>query len=481
MLHLSRKTCTKEFYDLILAEYPILKHKPDYKRMIQYILYGTFIDETTKLKVIPCDLVAKIEGKRYTKQYRAIGFLNAFQHDVLPAFEWTKANPDRSIARQIKCDGLPPHIKLAFYHEIRNLTQTEGGRVYFDTGEKFTRRNQSAERTRLKELALSMKTDNTLAKDILAYLNTLPVNVFNQQVSKYYGDALVTLQDVLDEIEDTETMEITLVHQSRVLRSIFDQCQVFYQPSATGLSDRIFPLTESILMLKSDVRGALTQDWIELDIKSAHLAIFGHMWQVETVLSFLHSGKSIWTELLELYDLPPHKQLKKVLKDALYSICNGKKPYLVAGDITRYGRSVRAGKVYSTELAEKVRNVFKGDIFISHPVIHAIINARDIATLEVTAEKGAYTCFGRWLSTDDYTIEGVLAAQAQAYELALIAPIYDLAKDNTNNFLIPLHLHEGVSVFVWRKAEQEMWIRRIQDVVDSKAKELGIYTQLEVK
>ena len=71
-----------------------------------------------------------------------------------------------------------------------------------------------------------------------------------------------------------------------------------------------------------------------------------------------------------------------------------------------------------------------------------------------------------------------LAQDAQAVELDLLLPVLGLAK-RTNKFRILLWQHDGFTVKFTEAGKEERWHRRILKVVNEKAIELAIPTQLD--
>jgi len=71
----------------------------------------------------------------------------------------------------------------------------------------------------------------------------------------------------------------------------------------------------------------------------------------------------------------------------------------------------------------------------------------------------------------------LLAQEAQSYELSLLLPVLDLAKKSSNNLAIIAWQHDGFSAVC--KKNKEIWVPAMKQVVENKAKELGINTILE--
>ena len=92
MRPLHRLTVSKPFRELTARTFPALDRNPAYWRFMQYLLFGTFIDEDTGRLIISQKDLAEIEGwTRGMGNYRAIRFLTAFQTEVMTpeTFSWT--------------------------------------------------------------------------------------------------------------------------------------------------------------------------------------------------------------------------------------------------------------------------------------------------------------------------------------------------------------------------------------------------------
>lgn len=453
-MHLTRKKVGVDFRNELLSLLPILKTNVAYRRMIEYLLFGTFIDKDTHQLIISQEIIAQIEGKPFNDRYVAETFLEAFKRDVLPDFEWSSWSMDK--ARSVINNGLSPVIEALRMKEM--LTQ-HAKYVYFVDGDKPSKAKTIKERDKYRMNALNdiQRTETEDARLLLDYMNNLPPHKFIKTVNKY-------IKDAYEAAIKLNARQVTIQQQIALLRTIEDIAQPFYQSSGEQRTVRVFGINESMLMLKKEVRRALTKDWIELDLKSAHLAIFAYLFDITEVNEFLLSGEDIWDSLFEHFNLPYVSEVKKLFKTALYSVVYGMPVANIKGNLTK-------------EL-NKIRVFNAGDTFVSHPIIKALITARDQAMKEITAKGGAATIYGKWLSTDDYTVESILSQLAQAVELKLLMPALHLAAANKTHFTITLWQHDGFSVSL--EDNKDYWIRRIQKVVKNEASRLGINTYLEV-
>jgi hypothetical protein len=239
--------------------------------------------------------------------------------------------------------------------------------------------------------------------------------------------------------------------------------------------------------LRKDLRKLITKGWYEFDLASSQLAIVGKTWEVAEVQEYLRSGSKIWADLINHYgidatdlkktDEAKYEDIKKVLKDSLYSLIYGKQKrnlirFLDEG-LLPFGLK-EAGKK-----------------FLNHPLMKTLFEAREKKITELNGCDTAETIFGRVIKivggkTKDgkptaarkKCIRSIMAQQAQAVELYLLLPVVDLAK-TTNDFQITLWMHDGFSVNFSDATKIERWITRMNQVVVDRADELGIITRLE--
>ena len=86
------------------------------------------------------------------------------------------------------------------------------------------------------------------------------------------------------------------------------------------------------------------------------------------------------------------------------------------------------------------------------PLILALLNARDNALQTIAANGGAENCFGQWQAvTDKRQPRDIMAAIAQAWEMKLIHPAFEVAQ-RTHDFRITLFQHDGFSVHFTQRA-----------------------------
>jgi hypothetical protein len=459
-ISLSRKTVTKSFHDLVYQTYPALADRPAYRRMMEFILFGTAIDEETKQLIISQEMLAAIEDKQAqlgSRHYCAERFLEAFGREVAP-IRWSDWSKKEARARVLLDIDLTPEVRAAHRHEIENKEWHGQDRIYFTSGKAFTRKTQTKirEEDRTNALELLQQAGCEEARVLLDYLNHLPSNRFQKMLS-HIDEAVLESFKIDNELVRTRQMNI--------LRAIVDQPLPLYRP--TSRSVRLFAYNECVALLKGSIRDVLVQDWQGFDLRSAQLAICAREWPVEAVQRFLEARGSIWNSLYEHFKIEPNQEAKDTFKTALYAIVFG-------------GGSDRIRRVFEEGNMDEAA----AQHFLQHPIIAAMWRARKRVLAQITQKGGAVDCFGRWITIPRElgvpNPRSVLAQLAQARELQLLYPVVELAR-TTDEFTIALYLFDGVWIDFKDATKKDRWTRRIVDAVNGQARELGIATELEKK
>lgn len=450
-MNISNRTVSKKFRDIIAQEYPNLKNNRAYWGFLGYLMFGSFREEFSGKLLIPSELIARIEGKfdQWVKNnYISRYFLEKFSQ-AIQFFKWSKWDSEQGLARVVTEINWPQAVSDAISAERQKLW-VDTGRVYLVDGTKFTPKKQIANRRKEKIGALELLKESGCkqAEELLDYMNNLPSNVFYKILANM-PHALEVADALPPESRD---------RQKDLLNTVLDQYQPFYKPTAG--STRIYAFNENLLGLQRDVRKALTRGWLECDLKSAQLAICAKTWEVKKAQKFLKEGGNIWNSLFEHFSLEKNDETKRIFKTALYAIMFGAQKKKLAEILGSLGE----------ESLNK---------FLSHRVIKSMWRARTKQLSKIRKEKGAVNYFGQFISLKSFSDRSILAQLAQAYELALLYPVLELAK-NDKRFQIVLWQHDGFSVHIAKPEDQSNLIFNLKLVVKAKAQELGIQTELEI-
>lgn len=256
------------------------------------------------------------------------------------------------------------------------------------------------------------------------------------------------------------------------LHSIEERPQPIYVGSRQRNTVRLFELYMGLQGIQSDIRRILTQDWIEMDLQNAHLAIVAKVWDIPSVKEYLATGKSIWESLLPHMNIPlTDKNSKSLIKTFLYGCVYGMSLETLERDMVSL-------------LGEE-----KHQAFVSHPVIKAILEARTQRIKAIRQKGGVITHLGEAIHLIRYKNEEglwedsvltILSQEASEFEMLLLEPIIDLSK-SSGDFHVTLYQFDGVSIHLKNSSKKHYVLKRIKKAVDQRAKELDIMTSLIIK
>jgi len=316
-----------------------------------------------------------------------------------------------------------------------------------------------------RQLAESVSWEK--ARTILNYLNSLPARRFAP--IRHNMDAA---SGVLDQLyEGGEISKAARDSQRLLLNQLRFQPKPFYQPSPVGKTDRVFTIGPSMCGLKREVRKLFCAGWWEADLKNAQLAVVAQEWKLPQTERFLRQGRSVWVDLMDFLFVPQEKRsaAKPILKEFLYSIIFGMSKHSAVKK--HLSRLLALGLNWAPTIWD-------------HRLIRELWKARGRQLKLVVHAGGLHLCHGEWVPVKGKAFRERLAAarsalarQAQAVELDLIYPIYELALRHQREFRVVLHQHDGVSVSFSRYPV--LWKERISAAVRQRAIELGIHTELE--
>lgn len=310
---------------------------------------------------------------------------------------------------------------------------------------------------------------NPEAEEMLRYLNMLPHNLF----TNVWKNKTQVKQVVAAMPEGRGKQQI-----QAYVRSILREPQPFYRPSA-GVGDRIFGIGGNLTNVGADIRSILVPEWYEADLKNSQLAILAQIGDIKEVQSFLAQGEDVWAELCRHMGVPPDKRQagKRALKGCLYP--------------TTYGMSRANLKKTVVKKFEEKGLVGDPRKFLKHWIIKALIKARMELGRRIKAKGGMETCYGRFIerrpsvevfwseNEEEVETHQVMAIVAQALEMHLIYPAFELAKAHRKEFTITLAQHDGFSVKFHRRAKE--WKERIKKVIQERIDLWEIKTTIEWK
>lgn len=462
--------------------------KESHWNMFRLLAFSSYRDEETGAVRVGREAVARAEGKQHlisSNSYTAKPFLTHFINFTLPpgtaslvvdadgrdwsVSTWEEISPGHSVKtgegkqRRVLVTW-PKEVQEAIDDELNGVYAHEES-VYIDTGLKRSvkRERELLKADREEAANLVAIADSPRARYMAQYLNNLPTNKFTALADNY-------------EAAELEVNKITNPHAKRVqkliLNTIKERPIPVYVPTAK--SDRLFTMGASMQNLKKKVRKALTQGWWEADLSSAQLAIIAHQWNVPEVITFLESGKNLWSDLVSHYglnNLSPDQfdKLKSTLKDHTYGIIFGMGEERLISEL-------------NVDLSD-FGVVNGGRLFLEHPVMKAVLAARRDRIKDLLKTGYVIETFDAPSPYDAPTLKttvvtkknvlSILAQQAQAMEQVLIYPAFQLTNETTD-FQITLYQFDGFSVSFSDESKREYWIKRITEVVNAACEYYGI-------
>lgn len=455
---LRRTTVSGRFRNNVVKYLPGINKNPTYWQLTAYLMFWTTKSAQEGKLMIGQEILASLENKfdqLVSGNYSGISFLSDYWADVLP-FEISGWSYSESRVRVVESIKWPGELEILLLQELNKSPEEKEEPVFFISGEPRSERKIKALVGLEKTQASSFIETATRNKELLMYLTELN--------SYRYTRALKNVGHALDVVKTLPTE--SQGRELKILGRLFDNAQPLYK--TTENSVRIFPMYDNLLALKREVRQALTQDWIECDLRSAQLSIVAKLWDLPLVDEFLTKNQNIWEYLAKQLDMELTPELKKTIKhEFLYPLC--------------FGESKRVLKQVVSDIFEKnmgIDNAF--DRLFNLSIMQEIWKGRTKRIQRIYKEWGLRDAFGDWLPMkkhDKKAAISLLAQEAQSYELSLLLPVLDLAKRSNNNLAIIAWQHDGFSAVC--KKNEEIWVPAMKRVVRNRAKELGINTFLE--
>lgn len=435
-------------------------------------------------------------------------------HDLKDVFD--EAFEATSYARGRHCTlvrlDLPQELEAAFETEYERRRRGEP-LVERTTGSPWQSRHvQRLRETQLGQVRGSMLKDAPQgAVQLMEYLNTLPVRGFSDRYRKH--------REALYELIDAYYSD-PIAHRavSAFLEKAAAQPVPLYKATATTL--RLSPANASPLGFKREMRRLFFDDCFEIDMASSQLALVAALWDVESIRRFLASGCSIWTSLLQhllqafpanTYTDADFEFVKEMLKKNTYAACYG----MAQKNLKRFGNpdemapdEYQEYQLYVHHLvtllgAQNVEAI--GRVFLSHPVIKALLKARKAQMDTIKQQGGAFDCFGRWIAVTAHkkrqegrSVPSVLAALSQNAELFVMLHLFDVVAAVTYDAAgrkvkrppvqILLWQHDGFTFKPQNARDAETWLGRFERALERGCRALEtklglstIHTRLEVK
>lgn len=463
-----RRLIYQHNYDYWLRKYPGLRDSIALRRMFLKVAFER--NEVGKI-LASRTTIAKIEGVKVTKDYLAYKFLDAYKA-IFPGFQYSGYSGRDRICRMVVNDGFDDEDRVRIIEE--KLRRLNAPLVHFLSGRAYGRRDhrlrQELREEDQRDISLAQNAD---ARFIQEYINSLHSRGFTDLLPR-----LAAAREVVSQLRarNPEHTELLRGYQQSLLNEIEEQPQPFVEPSPGGKTLRLMPVNRGISLLAKDARRALTPHWPEWDLRQVQFATCGNTWGVARVEAFLENPKaSIWDELADYLGVD-RATAKAALKNrGVYPLVYGMPE-----------RNVAAGVTWELKrLGYELHNqpgMSYGKLFLTHPLIADMLEARNRMQAQIIAAGGAQDCYGNWIAYDpeEENENSVLAQLAQAIELKLIVPVFRVAKDSKGELTVRLYQFDGVSVTTRRSERARYWFNAAAEAVKEEAQRLGIQTALAV-
>lgn len=397
--------------------------------------------------------------------------------DLCPVdFDIWKAVPSIGKPHELNRMTLPPDIAKVWDQSGCSLNAGRIGETdYIDlrTGKKMTRAIkaeivQNAKDDMLEDLQKKLDAEKTGSSELLADQLARHNALHNQSSvwhkkrwQKYALQAAAYAPEVYfdhcDEEDVYKQLELALIFPLPAYRSRAETLRTHPSGQFTSFTS-----------LKDVLFNIIMQGVAQADLKSLHAALMAQLWLIPELRQIIEEG-SLWDYLADELGLP-RGFYKPELKEAIYSLMYSMNKSSVAAQLTRETRIDKLG-IRFNEL----------------PAIKAVYKAREKAVKQAI-KTGLTGLYGeRYRVPNDAKDKRkeacrAIALQMQAYETYLMAPIFHEASDPSPSIRVVISKHDGVCLINASKTSDpipEREKRRLSELVDKRARQLGIKTQLE--
>jgi len=460
---------TNTFRSLVLSTYPALKEHDNaavYMRIMQYVLFSTFVDERTGSIIVPYKTIAALVGMNpHNHRFKALTWLEDFNRDVL------LLNTEEYVYSQGWARTITPQIALEIMAAKRlDSTNDEPGEVWFLDGSLVSRRGLQAQRREYEEYLRSLSvamTEKHPAYPLMQYLLGQPPDTLKKVLKQNWPavkDAVKAMPAGTAEEQGTRNW------CERVLVNLNMFQGIYY--TGSDKTPRIFSVGATVHLLPRGLRKLAFTGQVECDLRACQLAVVARLWDIEPLQTFLKSGANIWDELLSWVGMPP--VFKGIIKRTVYSIVFGMGrrnllKQLAEGDF----QSAGIGKLNAQK-------------FFKHSLIQSLLEARGRQQQVVDSNNGCKDAWGIWLdASHDYetrrkNLPSVLACVVQSYELRIMLSILPVLKSNPQIYLLSW-LHDGVTLHFGNISKRERQLVQLKRAIQVEAESLGMETWLEVE
>jgi len=464
-----------------------LKFNAEPCRVDKVLLEGT--------SIVPYKTVKEIYGVGKRTEVSALKFLETFSREVMP-LEISDYSKKENRCRSVKY-AWPDEFKALCKEHLKHryhIRANNDDMVDLETGltwSEYREREMIRENT-IDILNALVRHDHPM-KQVFNALHRKPVIEFTLNTTKQAMPYLWNMQRDMPELSQKEIDRRTKIRQyearhryeaphdftkeKTIKQTCHDTLTVFEQVGMIKYRDshntvRLSAEGLSIMGMPKAFRKQFYSGCIELDLKSAQLAIVAKEWNLPVLTKFLKNGGDIWEELASFI---------------------GRDMTDVKGDIKVLTYAALYGMEY-THLVSLAEDTLGDSKILSHPILAEILKYRQKALALIRKEGGAINCFGEWVEkrkvqdglqpydwkeAQEKAERSVLASLNQATEQMLMLSVFEAIQAN-KNLLLVAWIHDGCIIHVKHNKEHtEAYVKRIQKKLATRAKELGIPTSLE--
>ena len=412
-----RRVCTQHFRDTLLKHFPGLNIKEEYRRHMRRLIYAK---DPLKIPISQLHIAFdfNVLKEYYDHEFAAIKYIEEFRGAVFPygviEWDWEKNQCRYAVVRfKPEITQLIEDERLGkFNNSSRRVLISNGNLVDKNTGTKFRKED--------KQQALKLinhRDMHPLPLKFITYLNELPYNRFTN-MRRYIPEAFNAIEDK-DDKGNYIINPLAHMEQRDILNCIDEQPQPFYSRTSSNNTVRVYEINKGLQGIHSHLRRILTQDYIEVDIQNAHLAIVASLWNIPEIQDYLAKGESIWSTLIPAMGYTyPNPKVKSDLKEFFYGIIYGMGRKRLKHDMT----------------ATFGEEAYK--CFVAHPLIKALKKGRSIRTKMISSKTEHLTPLGTITKPQsgfnregkfENNISTILSQETNDIEMLLLEPIIDLA------------------------------------------------------
>jgi hypothetical protein len=467
---------SRGFYTAVTKMFPIIRDNPSYARLLGHLLFSDFLDEETHYTVCPESLLAEMENMGHKLQgknrnyNRANKFVEEFQGDL--GIELLKQSSfyREGRATSYQLPQFDAEFQRILQFEITTSVILLSDGICLDTGEVYSAKVFARYE---KELEEERRSKIPSGREDIDFLNKtlLETKFLKRNIEAKRNEALSAALLLPTSVKRKRA--------GKIINSGFASSPL-YIPAK--VSERIYTMNPSIQNLPSDLRKIILSPSISYDLAAAQLAIMGRLWEISEVQHLLERGNP-WQEICTSLGLGIER--KGLVKPLVYSTAFG------MGQ-KRLGAKYAVAMGYESpdkphnKIPEEKREEYYQEL-TENKFMEALLDGRRKALKRIKEAKGVVNANGvfRPLSFFPSSSEGgsksrsMLAYEMQSYEVDLMQPVIEIARENKSKMMISGWIHDGVYLHYYKPDRYKKLEKEIIHRVNIKAESLGFLTKLE--